>query len=114
MDLIQSLPATWKHDIDLVSTPGRDDRGDLIPGVTSRIPGCLLAINDVSDLNNLSSQPSVRGRVFIPRDVAVSSTDKIVTYSPAPIVGKWSVDGPAIHWPMGTEIRVEWEGADAE
>lgn len=110
MDLINSLPDSWKHRITIVSSPGRDDRGDLTEGVRTEIEGCLLAVNDVSDLNNLNSETKIRGRVFIPRDVSVKSTDQLVTYSPAPVVGRWSADGPAIHWPMGTEVRVEWEG----
>lgn len=110
MDLINNLPNNWKHDAILVTTPGRDDRGDVTPGSKQRISGCLLAINESSDLDNLNAAPTVRARLFIPKVVTVKSTDQVETLSPAPVVGRWSVDGPAINWPMGTEVRLEWEG----
>lgn len=112
MDLISALPDNWKHDIELITETGRDDRGDITPGKRTRYSGCLLAINDVSDLDNLNSQPSLKARVFIPKAIQVSSTDQIVTFAPAPVQGRWAVEGPAIQWPLGTEVRLEWEGSD--
>lgn len=112
MDILAGLPDDWKHDIDLVRNPGRDDKGDIVAGFSERVAGCLLAINEVSELDNLNSSQNVKGRVFIPRNVQVASTDRIVTYSPAPVAGRWAVKGPAMYWPFGTEVRVEWEGGN--
>lgn len=113
VDLITNLPDRWKHDVTLVVTAGRDDRGDLQPAEETRISGCLLAVSDVGDFDNLNSQSTLRGRIFLPNGVRPSSTDQVITHAPAPVVGRWAVDGPAIYWPMGVEIRVEWEGEDA-
>lgn len=110
MDLLADLPGWWKHDIEVVESPGRDLKGNPQPGTKTVISGCLLAVADTSDLDNLNSDSTLRGRVFIPKGHKVSSTARIVTLSPAPVVGRWAVDGEPIYWPHGTEVRVEWEG----
>lgn len=109
MDILTDMPEEWKHDIDLVVNPGRDDRGDIVPGTRQRVKGCLLAVSDVSEFDNLNSGTNVKAKVFIPTDVDIKPTDQVITYSPAAVIGRWAVKGPAIRWPLGTEVRLEWE-----
>lgn len=108
-DVLASMPDNWKHPIILNSSEGRDDFGDPIEGVEVQIDGCLLAVSETSDLDNLNSNPTLRGKVFVPKGYEISSTSQIKTLYPAPVVGTWAVDGQPIHWPFGTEVRVEWE-----
>lgn len=108
--ILSSMPDDWKHSIEVISSPGRDDWGDPMEGSSKVIEGCLLAISETSDLDNMNSNPTLRAKLMIPSGHSITSTSQIKTFAPAAVVGKWAIDGEPIHWPLGTEVRLEWEG----
>jgi hypothetical protein len=106
--VLDRLPNAWKCAVKVLSIGGRDDNGDPLPQEETLVEGCLLNVQDASELDNLNANPVMRATLYMPSGTNVLSTSQIITQANASVVGKWSVDGPPVHWPLGTEVRLRF------
>ena len=93
----------------LLSGGGRDSRGNPLPIVESDIPGCLLAPDPKSELDNLSEKSETTATLFFKQQITIPKNARIRTPEGSPIPGTWAVDGDPTYWPLGVEVNLRKE-----
>lgn len=94
----------------LLSGGGRDERGNVLPKTETEIPGCLLTPKPRGEMDNFSENSETEADLHINHTVVIPKNAQIRTPIGSPIAGTWDVDGDAINWPLGTEVRLKKVG----
>lgn len=103
MNILGRFPKSWKTDVVVVRSGGRDAKGNPLPTQEIPVAGCLIGLRstaDPVDRSDLVTSTAVlyhEGFVFL-------STDRIRVPVGARMAGEWSVDGRPGEWPHGVEV----------
>jgi len=109
-NLLGMFPASWKVDVDVLVSNGRDDNGDPVPPTVVRVNGCLLAPRTTNDdPHDFSDFVTDRATLYAPLSATFKSTDRVRTPAHAPIEGTWAVDGSPVRWPFGWAVPLRRE-----
>lgn len=106
---LSRLPASWKTDVVVVRSGGRDTRGNPLPA--QEIPRKRVLVgqrgtNDpVSDLSDATEDTAVM--YDADTTFRYQPTDRIRVPDTSRMSGEWSVKGLPGEWPLGTEIQLE-------
>ena len=105
MNIVQRFPKSWRADILVVRSGGRDKKGNPLPAQEIPRTGVLVGPRataepvDRADVVNATA-------VLYDGDTAFAylSTDRIRIPAGARMAGEWSIEGRPGEWPFGTEV----------
>ena len=102
--IIARFPKSWRTDVIVVRSGGRDAKGNPLPSFEIPVPDCIVAPRATSDPVDRSDV--VDGKAVLYRDLGFTfrSTDGIRIPEGALMAGTWAVDGSPGEWPFGTEV----------
>lgn len=106
MGIVKSFPKSWRVDVVVLRSGGRDAKGNPLP--TSEIPvkDCILGPRATTD--PVDRADMVDGKCVLYRDpdpdFTFLSTDRVRVPTGARMAGDWSVDGLPGEWPLGVEV----------
>lgn len=105
------IPGSWRTDVVVVRSGGRDKRGIPLPSEEFHRPGVLVAPRATSDPVDRSDVTSSTA-VLYDTDVSFRylSTDRVRVPDGARMAGEWMVDGRPGEWPAGTELGLRLGG----
>lgn len=104
-----SLLDRFKFTAILLLESERDDLWDEPSKTEIEIHGCLLTPKPRGELDSLSETSETEADLHIDHIVHIPKNAQIRTPVGSPIAGTWAVDGDAINWPLGTEVRLRKE-----
>lgn len=97
---------SWRVDV-TVTTSGRDQWGDPLPGTGSRVvEDCLFSPTSSSEGTDLSDVPDDRAKLLAPEGTVIDSNATIQV----PHFGMYAVEGTPNMWPLGTSIQLRRTG----
>ena len=105
MNILKRFPKSWRTDVVVIRSGGRDKKGNPLPAQEIPRPSVLVA-------PRATAEPVVRSDVTSSTAVlydddtsfAYLSTDRIRIPAGARMAGEWSVEGRPGEWPPGTEV----------
>ena len=109
---LQAFPPAWLIEVELTSSQ-RDKYGDPSEQAPSRVQGCLLAVSTTADSRSNSDVTEVKANLYLPAGTEITSQHLVESFPGAPVEGLWAVVGEPVHWPMGVEVELRKEAADA-
>lgn len=90
-----------------VTTTGRDQWGDPLPGTGARIvEDCLFSPTSSTEGTDLSDVPDDRAKLLAPPGTVIASTATIEV----PGFGTYAVEGTPNVWPLGTSVQLRRTG----
>lgn len=107
--IVASFPKSWRTDVTVLRSGGRDPKGNPLPAVEIAVKDCLIGPRSTGEPvpgSNLSSSD-----MSIYRD-----PDPLFKFLPADRIrvpegalnsGEWSIDGRSKEFPLGTETPVK-------
>jgi len=104
MGIVSRFPRSWRVDVIVIRSGGRDAKGNPLPSQEIAVKDCILgprATTDPTDHSDVTSSTAVLyrdpGFTFLP-------ADRIRVPVGKRMAGTWSVDGRPGEWPHGWEI----------
>lgn len=101
------LRSSWRTDITLVDSPGRDRDGRQRAGAERLVKRAIVVPVSSEEQGNLSEASLVQARLFLPPDVSLpSSTCRVKVPVGHPLAGTWQGEGDALPYPKGTVLNL--------
>lgn len=117
LDPLKFLPKSWKCDVIVERSGGKDERNNPRPVQTFAWRGVLVGARSTSDPLDFSDLVESRVLLYGPRQDGFEpqSTDTIIVPETARMSGRWSVRGRPAEWPLsGWELVLDRENATTD
>lgn len=106
MGIVSRFPKSWRTDVTVLRSGGRDVKGNPLPEDELPVTDCIIgprATSDPLDHAEIVSSTAVLyrdpGFTFLP-------SDRVLIPTGARMAGTWSVDGRPGEWPHGSEVAL--------
>lgn len=106
MGIVSRFPKSWRTDVTVLRSGGRDVKGNPLPEEELPVADCIVgprATSDPLDRAEIVSSTAVLyrdpGFTFLP-------SDRVRVPAGQRMAGTWSVDGRPGEWPHGSEVAL--------
>lgn len=102
--LVRRFPKSWRVDVTVLRSGGRDAKGNPLPVQEIVVTDCLVGSRATADPVDRSAVTD--GKAILYRDPGFTflPSDQIRIPDGARMAGLWSVDGRPGDWPQGVEV----------
>lgn len=107
MNVTAMFPASWRCDVIVHRTGGRNSDGDPVPSSDHIIGDCLVGRRSTSDPIDRSELTDTSAVMYAPAAADIKSTDTITVPASHWMAGEYAVDGDPGFWPLGTEVPLK-------
>lgn len=106
MGIVSRYPKSWRVDVIVLRSGGRDAKGNPLSPEEITVTDCIVGARATSD--PVDRADMVDGKAVLYRDpdpdFTFLSTDRVRVPAGARMAGDWSVDGRPGEWPLGVEV----------
>ena len=105
MNIVKRFPKSWRADVVVIRSGGRDKKGNPLPSEEFPRTDVLVAPRATSDPVDRSDVTNSTAVLYDgDTTFAYLSTDRIRVPPGARMAGEWSVEGRPSEWPFGSEV----------
>lgn len=107
MNITSQFPTSWRCDVVVHRSGGRNDDGDPVPGSDHVLTDCLVARRGTKDPVDRAELTDTAAVLYGPAGADVKSTDTLTVPESHWMAGEYAVDGDPGFWPIGTEVPLK-------
>ena len=98
------FPKSWRCDLVVSRSGGRNADGDPVPASTHTIPDCVVGRRETSNPVDRDESAKTTAVAYSGPAADITNTDTVTVPAGHWMAGSYVVDGDPGFWPLGTEI----------